>query len=500
MAHVVRPEETIRMRTHAPSLAAQLPHSLRKLALIVAGGAAALLLALPAPADAAIAPAAPAGNVYVDGASRRGACSDTRDRTAAAVPSQPVCTLARAAALALPGDTVHIAAATYRETLTPARSGLPGSPIRFVADAAGVVADAAGGRTGVKVSGFRDLAFSGFTVTGATSQGIWVDAAERVAFNAMTVTRNAAPGVQVRNSSTVTVNGSRISANLGAGIQELGGVSGAVYSADVITGNGRDGNPFNGDGIQLDSAGTVVRGNTITGNGDDATYEHGIYVDETSTGYLIESNVLQGNSASSVKAEGSGTVRYNRMGAGQLGMFVDHSTGTGVEISYNVMSGSYKHALHIAAGANARVWNNTLINTATPLTGQPTAVFVAAADSLDLRNNLLVVPALGGRAISVPSAAAVTGFRAEANWYTAGSGTVLTVWNGQSTTLADWRARTGQDRTTVGSLPPVLDANGRVTSANLGRAAGINLGLPRDIAGTPVPVTGRPDISAYQAI
>ena len=45
----------------------------------------------------------------------------------------PLRTLARAAAVAQPGDTVLIGEGTYRETLRPARSGKPGAPITFQA-------------------------------------------------------------------------------------------------------------------------------------------------------------------------------------------------------------------------------------------------------------------------------------------------------------------------------------------------------------------------------
>jgi hypothetical protein len=465
-------------------------------AAVLAGAATALLLALPTTAGAATLPST-GGNIYVDGASRNGACSDTRDRATASLPSRPVCTLARGAALAQAGDTVHLARATYRSSLAAVRSGTPAAPITFKADESGVVVDAAGGKTGVKVAGLSDLVFSGFSVTGATSQGIWVDAATRVTFDGLTVTANTAPGVQVRNSSTIAVSGSRITDNKGAGIQELGGVNGAVYSADVITGNGRDGNPFNGDGIQLDSNGTVVRGSTISNNGDDPTYEHGIYVDETTTAFLIESNVFEGNAGSNVKAEGNGTVRYNRMGAATLGMFVDHSTGPGVEISYNVIKGSYRHAVHVASGANARIWNNTLANMTTTTTSQPTAVFAVAADRLDLRNNVLAVNAANARAISVPNATAVVDLVADANWY-AGPASAINVWNGESSTFADWKARSGKDATSIVSPGVTLAADGHVTSANLGRAAGAGLGLTRDLAAAPVPA--RPDLGAYQAI
>jgi hypothetical protein len=67
-------------------------------------------------------------------ASRRTICvsqsgSDSADGTA----ETPLRTIARAAALARPGDTVLIGNGTYREALVPVRSGEPGAPIVFTA-------------------------------------------------------------------------------------------------------------------------------------------------------------------------------------------------------------------------------------------------------------------------------------------------------------------------------------------------------------------------------
>jgi hypothetical protein len=53
--------------------------------------------------------------------------------------AEPFRTVARACDIAGPGDTVYLRAGTYRETLTPKRSGEPGRPIRFAAVPGGKV-------------------------------------------------------------------------------------------------------------------------------------------------------------------------------------------------------------------------------------------------------------------------------------------------------------------------------------------------------------------------
>src|SRR5439155_15768888 len=124
------------------------------------------------------------------------------------------------------------------------------------------------------------------------------------------------------------VTGSTITANSRAGTFALPGASGNVYSSNTIAGNGMDGNPYSGDGIQLNGSGATVRANTITGNGDPGPYEHGIYASASSSGYLIESNTLSGNAASDIKAAGSdGTIRYNWLSDSRLGLlFSDNGT------------------------------------------------------------------------------------------------------------------------------------------------------------------------------
>jgi hypothetical protein len=160
------------------------------------------------------------------------------------------------------------------------------------------------------------------------------------------------------------------------------------------------------------------------------------------------------------------------MGSSRMAMYVDHSSGTGVLIERNTAMGSYTHALFIGEGAIAQVVNNTFSNDNAQAGIQPTGVFVSAAASLSLRGNLLSARASAGRAVAVPNPAAVAAFSADGNWYAAGSGTLVGIWNGQSVSLADWRTRSGQDLLSVSSKSPVLDAAGRVVGTAATTTAG----------------------------
>ncbi|MHB8419882.1 MAG: right-handed parallel beta-helix repeat-containing protein [Myxococcales bacterium] len=72
------------------------------------------------------------GGLYVD--ATLGAASNNGRSPACPLPTLQAC-----ADLAAPGATCHVAAGTYRETVVPPRSGLPGQPIAFVGSAGAVV-------------------------------------------------------------------------------------------------------------------------------------------------------------------------------------------------------------------------------------------------------------------------------------------------------------------------------------------------------------------------
>jgi hypothetical protein len=437
-------------------------------------------------------------HLWVDGGSP--VCSDGYSRRRATSTATPWCSIVRAAAEATPGDTVRIRPWSYRGSLR-----LVASNTTYIAEGDGVIVDAAGEPAAIKLHALADVTVDGIAVTGAAVQGIWASGVQRITLSHLRVSGNGGAAVQVLSSSGVTVRDSVITGNGGAGIFEGNGSTGCVYVGNHITTNGVNGQPYNGDGIQLGGAGAYVSGNTITGNGDPGPYEHGIYTGPASTDFVIEGNVVSGNAGSNIKAAGAGgTIRYNRLEGGRLGLVFSDNPAP-VTAYYNLVFGEYQHAVFLTAGnapARARLWNNTLVVTArNGTTGDASAVFVNGASLLDLRNNLISYTHAdnAGSAVNVPVASRVARFTSDNNWFSSmqSNGRHL-IWNGSRMTLSQWRRSTGRDGAGLASVPPALDADAHVASTNLGWDAGRSLGLTRDYIGTPVAGVTDPDIGAYE--
>jgi hypothetical protein len=451
---------------------------------------------------------APAGSadggleLWVDQAN--GVCSDARAREEV-TQTTPWCAIAAAAAGARAGDTVWIAPGRYLGGVRPAASGTADAPIRFLAATDGVTLDANGDTVGLKLIGVSHIAFSDITITRAASQGVYLDSASDVSLARLTVTANGGHGVQLR-ASGVAISDSTISANGIAGIQERAGSTANRYTRNTIAGNGHDGYPYSGDGIQLNGAGAVVSGNTVTENGDPGPYEHGIYAASAASDYVIESNVLELNAGSNVKAAGAnGTVRYNRISDGRLGLVLSDNA-TSVTAYYNVIAGRFQHAVFLTTDrspARARLWNNTIVQQRRlTSSGEASAVFVNSAASVDIRNNLICYTGDDnlGVALWVNDASLLGSLLSNRNWFCSRDPRKRHLaWNGSRTTLPAWRSKTGQDTGSIASAPPTFDAQWRVSSSNLGRGRGDSLGLERDFAGNPVPAGTNPDIGAFQA-
>jgi hypothetical protein len=441
------------------------------------------------------------GLLWVDGDD--GACSDLFSREEATSERTPWCSVTRAASAAVAGDTVHLRPGTYTGTVSPAASGSPGSPIRFIAPDGDVTIDAAGTGAAVKIVSVHDVSFEAMTITGAAVQGVWVKDAERIALRSVVVRDNGGPGVQIRESQSVSVDGSVIQRNGGAGIFETTGSGDCRYTSNQITANGRNGERYNGDGLQLAGAGTYVAGNTIKDNGDPGGFEHGIYLAAAARGYVVEANTLKDNAGSDIKAAGAdGVLRYNRLDGGRLGLvFSDNATP--VAAYYNLVLGRYQHAVLLTgdrSAARAKLWNNTIVVTGRSSDeGDGSAIFVNRAASLDLRNNVVSSTHEDGHgaAVYVRDARETGDFTSDNNWFstTDRDGRHL-VWNGARLTLSDWRSH-GHDAASIGSDPPTFDRDARIVSEHRSRRRGQNLGLSRDYGGRPVP--SEPDGGAHQS-
>jgi parallel beta-helix repeat protein len=111
---------------------------------------------------------AAATTLYVD--ENDAACTDAGSGTA----RQPFCTISQAASVAAAGQTVQVASGTYTGDVTPAHSGMPGSPIIFTAapGAHVIITGMPTGFNGFSISGKRYITIKGFTISGTARHGI----------------------------------------------------------------------------------------------------------------------------------------------------------------------------------------------------------------------------------------------------------------------------------------------------------------------------------------
>jgi hypothetical protein len=456
---------------------------------------AVVLLASWAPATAV------AAERFVDGAP---GCSDAYQSAQVSDPGRAWCTIGRAASQAQAGDTVVIAAGVYRERVRFSRSGSAVAPIRFVGEP-GVVVDGGGAVQTLLFKDVSDVELSGIRVTGGASEGVWVEGGARVALKGVDVSANPGSGVRVKAAAAFTLSDSVVVGNGGAGVMELAGTAGARYTGSEIRGNGWAPSEYNGDGIQLAGTGALVAGNRISANGS-SRFEHGVYTGAATSGWSLEGNTFANNAGANVKAAGGpGVIDHNRMTGGVFGLILSDNP-VAVDVTVNILEGRAQHLVFLTAGpgpARARLRGNTVVQTGrASAAGDASAVFVNAAASLELRNNVLCYQGADafGISVMVNDPARLGSLVSDTNWFCArDSASRQLGWAGSRVSLASWRAAAGQDARSLSSWAPVFDADERVTSTNWGRDRGDWLGQERDFGGVAVPAPGLVDIGAWQS-
>jgi hypothetical protein len=234
--------------------------------------------------------------------------------------TSPWRTISYAVAHAPAGATIQVGSGTYAP-FSISRSGLTIQPIGTA------TVTISGGTTAVAITGSQ-ITLRGLRITGASSQGLWLDSASDVRLEDLDVRGNLGHGAQIIRSTRVTVVDSTFAANLKSGLRELTGTADDRYLRNTIVDNGHDGYAYNGDGLLLQGSGAVVRNNVISRNGDSPNYEHGIYAADGSTNYVIEDNVLKDNAASGIKAGGTGLIDGNVISGSVRGLVFTGGGGT----------------------------------------------------------------------------------------------------------------------------------------------------------------------------
>ncbi len=452
----------------------------------------------------AFAASARADDLYVDPGNAT--CSDAASLVTASNAGTPWCSVAPATRLARPGDTVHLAPATYTSQLRPAGSGAPGSPIVYVADGAATLAPP-DGTVAVMLIGVHDVVVRGLAILDSANQGVAIDNAQQVTLDRDHVTNRNGIGVWIKHGTGVTVSHCELVGSARAGLFDSEFATGTTLSDSTVSGNGIDGQQYGGDGVDLNGANETARANTISGNGDGVGFEHGIYVGATATGYSITSNRISGNAGADIKAAGGpGVIAYNVLASSFWGLVFSDNPAY-VTAEYNLVQGRFQHGIFLTTGSTAarvRLLNDTVEQTGrSTASGDASAVFVASAAQLVLRNDLLSYtnPDALGSALFVNSSSLLGGFDSQTNWFssTDSRGRDL-AWNGSRVSIADWRTLSSHDGASLDSAPPSFDASGRVVSTNLGAGKGTGVGLWRDLVGTLLPSGVPPDIGAYQTL
>ncbi|HEY1570393.1 MAG TPA: right-handed parallel beta-helix repeat-containing protein [Pseudonocardiaceae bacterium] len=279
--------------------------------------------ALAAGSATTVGVAAPPTDLFVNNV--LGTCSDTGPGTA----DTPFCGIQAAANVALPGQTVHIAAGQYFGQVNITRSGTPGNPITFEGvPHPGTAADRplvnGCGGPGFQLSGAHDVVITGIEVTGS-APGVAIGDSSGVTLvdDFLNGSAQRGDGVDIAGrSGDVTVRRSLIVDYLGDGINIGSGATGTTVTTNIVNGN-------SGPGVAaVDAPGTVVTSNSLARN-----CTAGISLVGTSTDGTVENNVLDSDDNTSVGSSPCAPVPF----LGELAVSADSVDGTTAD--YNLIDG-----------------------------------------------------------------------------------------------------------------------------------------------------------------
>ena len=302
--------------------------------------AAATLLVTGAPASAhpasARASAAPTStDLYVNSETGSG-CSDAGHGT----QTQPFCTIAAAAAVAQPGQTVLVHGGDYAAT-TISVSGTTGAPVTFRADttAAGPLARVnTSGTTGagLVVSGVHDVVLSGFdTFASRGGPAIEISNSSDVTVDGGSAHGAASAGMAgilvTGTSANVTIRGVSVTGT--PGVEVDAGVTAAVVASSTIA------TAHTSPGVLVtDAPGAEVTGNTVL-----SSCASGVVLAGDSAGASVENNIVEA-AASSGKPACTGT--------DAAGIDVAAAAAAGTTSDYNLIDPASATPLYSWAGTS----------------------------------------------------------------------------------------------------------------------------------------------------
>jgi len=405
---------------------------------------------------AATAQAATPTTLFVDNGNS--ACSNTGPGSSAT----PFCTIGAGAAKAVAGQTVQVAAGTYREAVTAPRSGTASAPITFTA-ASGATVTVTGGVNGFKLSGKSYVTVRGFTVTKTSGAGILLSSSSH-----LTIDRNdvsvagqqvsglTAKGISLSGTTASAITGNKTHNNSDAGIGVTSASTGNTISGNESYANAR-GYSRAAAGIDLRNSGS----NTISANRLHDNEDSGLNVWTGSNGSLAVDNVIWHN--------------------GDHGVDV-HSTND-TRLVANTVYKNYDSGIEMTGSLRTILANNISVDNgiASARTSGQVRTDATSAPSTVLDYDLLF--------LSVPTA----------------SKTVFIDWGGTKyTTLTAFRSATGQEAHGIQANPMFANASAFDLHLVAGSPAidsgnnGANGEPGTDADGVARPLNGTVDRGAYE--
>jgi parallel beta-helix repeat protein len=187
--------------------------------------------------------------------------------------TQPYCSIGAAAQVAVAGQTVLIGSGTYTENVVVANSGTQAAPIVFAA-APGASVIVTGNAHGFTISARSWITVRSITITGTSSDGIYVSnssnitlSKDHVSFAGEPIQGEVARGIRLSGATNPVVSGCVLDHNSEAGVYLVGGTTGAQIIGNELFANARQYTRA-APGIDVRSVGNTVAWNVSHDNED----------------------------------------------------------------------------------------------------------------------------------------------------------------------------------------------------------------------------------------
>lgn len=126
-------------------------------------------------------------------------------------PTQPFLTIQKAATIAGPGTTVHVASGVYYEKVKPVYSGLPGQFVNYIAEGTdSVIINGTGVNLGssglVELLYVNYIRFSGFHLKNSSASGYWVENSSNIRIENNSIRKTNDSGIKFRDCNNFYIN------------------------------------------------------------------------------------------------------------------------------------------------------------------------------------------------------------------------------------------------------------------------------------------------------